>query len=603
MDKPQRLCMFRHMQRVMWLGALAILSCSADKFSSEMDPTMMAPTGGAGGSSGPNDPSVAIDTLDPSVVGTDADAGVGGQAGQMNAEGGAGGDSSAGAGGGLELGGAGGQTECTDGACLCPDGQAVCAATCPGCFIGNECIGAGTANPQNECEVCDPIVDSEGWAAREGMPCDDGQYCTINDACNGNSCSGTPRECDDGVACNGIAACDEGTDSCTPGQNQCGVDLCDVALDQCVSSCTGCLISGQCVPAGAEDPGNPCMVCDPNRSDSNYSAQAGKNCGQGPTECSGQDTCNAQGQCQPNHNPPGSTCGNSSTSACDAADTCNGSGQCQTNSSSNGDACDDGEYCTTSSQCQGGQCVSTGTRNCGANQTCDEQANSCVCTGCQIGQSCVANGTLNPSNPCQICSVANSTNSYSANFGVSCGSGPQECSNQDTCNAQGVCQPNHVNNGTLCNNGTCQAGICEPDPFDCVAPDPPVVAFPDAYLGSAPPPVGQGGNVRDGRYYPVRLDQYGDNVTITLRTFEFRANYVQVGQRPYSSVGGPYIPEIQFAGTYSTSGNSMTFDAERCDPNYNIDVGTFTYTATPNGLVTIEEYSTGTTIVTTLARE
>ncbi len=600
------------MQRLAWLCAVVALSCSAEKFSPEK---------GAGGQGGVADPSVDIGTLGPGAGNKQRDAGLealpdgsvfnsqdaGAQRdtdsdlvdGSDSGVGGAGGS------GGVETGGQGGaDPNCSGDECGCPEGQSVCAATCPGCFIDSECIAEGAPNPDNECEVCDPAVDAKDWAPLDGTECDDGQYCTVDDACEAGQCGGKARQCDDGVACNGVATCDEALDACSPGQSQCGADLCDVALDQCVSTCTGCLISGQCVPAGTASPSNTCLVCDPTRSSNSYSVESGKNCGQGPSECSGQDTCDAQGQCQPNHSPPGTACGDSSSSPCDAADTCNGSGQCQPNTSSNGAVCDDGQFCTTSSQCQGGQCVGSGNRNCGANQSCDEQANQCVCTGCQIGQTCVPNGAVNPSNPCQVCSVAASTTSYSANVGANCGSGPEECSKQDTCNASGVCQKNHETNGSLCTDGTCQAGVCEPDPFDCITPDPPTVVHPTLKFVSGAPPVGQGGNIRDGRYVQSRIDIYGDDVvSVNERTFEFRANYVQVGQRPTTTTGGPWIEEVQLAGTFTTSNNVISFDLERCDPLYTIDIDQLNYTATANGLVIIEQDDSGTTIVFTLTRE
>ena len=107
----------------------------------------------------------------------------------------------------------------------------------------------------------------------------------------------------------------------------------------------GCLIAGICVSNGAEQAGNPCMVCDTARSSSAYSAAQGKACGAGPTSCSGQDTCDAVGACVPNHFAEGASCGNGAASACDLADACDGRGTSLPRLVANSTACNDGQFC------------------------------------------------------------------------------------------------------------------------------------------------------------------------------------------------------------------------------------------------------------------
>ena len=63
-----------------------------------------------------------------------------------------------------------------------------------------------------------------------------------------------------------------------------------------------------------------------------------------------------------------------------------------------------------------------------------------------------------------------------------------------------------------------------------------------------------------------------------------------------------FIPQIEFSGTYSTSGGAITFDMERCDPNYDIDIPALSYTVSANGLVLIETVSDG-AVVTSYRRE
>lgn len=166
---------------------------------------------------------------------------------------------------------------------------------------------------------------------------------------------------------------------------------------------------------------------------------------------------------QSNHLPANAPCGSPALGTCDQADACDGSGSCLPRTAPNGSPCDDGAFCTTGDQCRGGQCVATGQQNCGANSACNEAADQCQCQGCQVGNSCFAAGTPNPQNPCQVCNPTTSPFGFSANAGATCGSGPAECSEQDTCNAQGQCAPNNLPNGAPCTSvprGACQNALC-----------------------------------------------------------------------------------------------------------------------------------------------
>lgn len=351
---------------------------------------------------------------------------------------------------------------------LCDGDAGTCEATCPGCFIDGECVAAAALQPENPCRICDPTRDPRAWSSNDGANCDDQLYCTVDDACRAGSCTGTARNCDDGVACNGIATCNEDADACSAPVNQCGNNaVCNVATDTCDSTCNGCVVAGVCVLAGTEAPGNPCQVCDPARSATAYTVVAGKSCGAPATACSAQDTCDAQGRCQPNHLPAGTACGNPNSNACDPSDACDGSGNCQQRIAANGTPCDDGAFCTTGDQCQGGQCVASGQVNCGANRTCNEAADQCQCQGCQIGATCFANGARNPNDSCQVCDTNRSRAVFSVNAGAACGSAPTSCSGQDTCDAQGRCQPNDLPASSACGagqvcdgNGSCFTPQC-----------------------------------------------------------------------------------------------------------------------------------------------
>lgn len=356
---------------------------------------------------------------------------------------------------------------CADATNSCSSlGDAGVGETCPGCFIEGSCYAVDTPEPGNPCRICNPLKSPLAWSNNDGAACDDGAYCTDPDTCSAGSCVGNERACEDGVECNGTSTCNEVTDSCSTPVSQCGTNaLCDAATDTCVSTCDGCILEGVCIAAGSELPGNPCRVCDPEASTTAYSVAIGKSCGAAATACSGQDTCNAQGQCAPNHLPANTPCGNANASGCDQADACDGVGNCQQRAAQNGSGCNDGQACTVGDQCQAGQCVATGRRNCGPNSVCNEASGQCQCQGCQIGSSCVAANSANPQNPCQVCNPAVNPTAFSINAGAPCGSTANaECSAPDTCNAQGQCAANN-RDGAPCASqpgGTCSAGSCVP---------------------------------------------------------------------------------------------------------------------------------------------
>lgn len=345
---------------------------------------------------------------------------------------------------------------------LCAEGSSVCEVTCSGCLIEGQCVAPQALAADNPCQICDPTRDAAGWSSNDRVSCEDGLFCTTGDVCAGGQCTAAPRVCDDGVACNGTSTCDETLDACSAPASQCPAGtFCDVATDTCASTCAGCSIDGVCLTAGAERPGNPCFVCDPAQSTNAYSPSVGKVCGAAPSACSLQDTCDAAGVCQPNHAPVETACGNATANACDQPDACDGAGNCLTRTAPNASPCDDGSFCTVGDQCQGGQCVAIGNRNCGAGLACNEAADQCQCQGCVVGTQCFAAGAINNANSCDVCDPARSATAFSANVGASCGAGPTECSAQDTCNAQRQCVPNDLPAGTPCSSVV--AGECQED--------------------------------------------------------------------------------------------------------------------------------------------
>lgn len=104
-------------------------------------------------------------------------------------------------------------------------------------------IAAGTSNDCNDNGVpdeCDLSAGTSTDANRNGRPddceagniCIDGDPCTTDRVENGE-CVHSPRNCDDGVFCNGVETCDGG--ECVTGAAPCAAnEQCDEASDLCV---------------------------------------------------------------------------------------------------------------------------------------------------------------------------------------------------------------------------------------------------------------------------------------------------------------------------------------------------------------------------------
>jgi hypothetical protein len=87
------------------------------------------------------------------------------------------------------------------------------------CMPGMGCV----ANPKPDLTGCGMSNCSTGQCKaghcnitflNQGMPCDDGLFCTINEICNNGTCIGIPNPCATGNACI-KAGCDEDKDMCT----------------------------------------------------------------------------------------------------------------------------------------------------------------------------------------------------------------------------------------------------------------------------------------------------------------------------------------------------------------------------------------------------
>ena len=223
--------------------------------------------------------------------------------------------------------------------------------TCTGgssvtCPLPDQCHMAGTCDPGTG--VC------SNPAKPNGTPCDDGNPNTQNDQCSGGMCAGV-LSCDDGNVCNGIEIPD-GHGGCLPGTplvcddgNACnGTETCNPQ--------TGCVAG---TPPNCDD-GNACTndSCDtilgcqhppiPGCQSCNTNADCDNH-----NACDGLETCVA-GKCQAG-TPP--NCNDSNVCT---ADSCNPTGGCVNDPvPRNGFVCNDGDACTSGDVCSGGVCTGT----------------------------------------------------------------------------------------------------------------------------------------------------------------------------------------------------------------------------------------------------
>ncbi|MBI5485862.1 MAG: hypothetical protein HY905_00870 [Deltaproteobacteria bacterium] len=317
---------------------------------------------------------------------------------------------------------------CTSDA-FCDDGDActldVCDAGTLTCTYGPVDCNDGNVCTDETCNTATGCV-----YVNNTNTCDDGQYCTVSDACGGGVCAGAARVCaPDGFACT-TDTCNEATDACQyplqPGY---------------------CLIAGVCYLSGATNPGNACQSCQPAVSTSVWSAKPNG------TACNDGQFCTLTDACM------GGVCTGSGVrcpvTACvtgcnEPTDTCTYA--LAGTSCSNGQWCDGPEVCNAAGTCLPGSNPCTL-----ACEACNEVVDLCdVAAGCRIGGACYAAGATNPANQCQWCDPATSRTAWSNKpAGTGCNDG-QYCTLTDTCNA-GAC----TGAGARCPIAGCVGGCNE----------------------------------------------------------------------------------------------------------------------------------------------
>ena len=149
--------------------------------------------------------------------------------------------------------------DCTTAGVL--DGLCVYTPLSGTCFIEGQCYIEGEPDPQVACQRCDPGSSQSTWTSVAlSSPCDDGDQCTVNDACDGAGlCGGIPVDCADDLPCT-IDACDVNL-GCVHSPSDA---LCDDGVG-CTSDT--CVLESGCVHEAQDalcDDGDPCWLsqCD-----------------------------------------------------------------------------------------------------------------------------------------------------------------------------------------------------------------------------------------------------------------------------------------------------------------------------------------------------
>ena len=281
-------------------------------------------------------------------------------------------------------------------------------------------------------------------AQADGTACDDGNLCTVGDACRSGACSpGSAKDCAAaGSACT-IGYCDVETGSCAtrPAPNGASCDDGDACTvgDKCSD---GVCTTGGPKDCSAFDSACTVGVCGDDGECTASPFEDGTACDDGDA-CTSGDACE-RGFCF--GGPPKDCSGLTSAcvvGVCDRAD-----GECTTAPAANGKSCDDGNLCTVGDQCVGGVCQ-------GAPKSCS--TNPCIAGTCnpddgQCSQSPRADGDPCDPDPCTVGGMCAD--------GTCVGGTTKDCSALDSTCTVGTCDSA---------TGACVAAVREDEP-SCACP-------------------------------------------------------------------------------------------------------------------------------------
>ena len=338
------------------------------------------------------------------------------------------------------------------------------------CLIDQACVSAGQLASGEQCRACDPDSNVADWTpVFEGVQCDDGLFCTVEDTCSAGDCVGEPMTCEQ--TCHD-GACDETEDQCK------FYPLSDTACDDgnpCTANdiCQVGVCGGESKDCSQAAAGNQCQegVCDPGSQPAPgeciaVDKEVGEMCEDG-LFCTTADACDGQGQCMSAED----------TDCSGMTDQCNNGfcnedeDECQAQSVEFGFQCDaDGTGCTIGDYCSAGLCIAGELADCShlSEQCTLGQCDSLGVTGYECQQGLKPAGT-----PCDdelFCSVEESCDGEG-----DCGNGAELlCEPSDAACSQPVCGEAEqgcvdlpINNGAICDDSDpctlddfCLDGLC-----------------------------------------------------------------------------------------------------------------------------------------------
>ena len=367
---------------------------------------------------------------------------------------------------------------------------------------------------------CDPETGQCGaQPAHEGLPCDDGDKCTVGEVCANGLCDGgVAPNCSDSNTCtedfcqpqsgcthvNNSLTCQDG-DACTVGDmcvdgmcvpgigkscndaNSCTYDECDPVAGCLHEFATGTCddgnpctendkcVNGTCTGASVVDcdDGNPCTkdICLANGGCSNIPV---------PGPCDDGDACTIGDFCQNGNcmNGPEKPCEDNNQCTADACV----NGACIYTPVAAG--CTDGNECTTGDACINGQCTPSGGKNCDDDNPCTTEycdpESGCVYTlntaPCDDGNPCTTKdacaGGMCKGGEALDCDDANVCTLDNCSPDLGCTHSPWDgncndqnpCTEVDTC-VGGVCVGQKV---VQCNDqNPCTLDVCNPASGEC----------------------------------------------------------------------------------------------------------------------------------------
>ncbi len=197
---------------------------------------------------------------------------------------------------------------------------------------------------------CEVVPDDDGTT------CDDGVFCTIDDACAAGLCAGgpandcgmTPAECEEVV-------CDEQAQSCSGQALANGSTCTPTDLCQEGATCTNGLCSGTPKDCFFQPVPDDCHVSECNPQNGQCEPVAGN---EGGACTDVNDLCTVGKTCTAGVCVGGSPMNCSQlTQGCVLGVCDTNTGQCTTQNLNNGDPCDDLDACTENETCQSGSCL------------------------------------------------------------------------------------------------------------------------------------------------------------------------------------------------------------------------------------------------------